>query len=264
MLFSTDVAQPGIQPETLFHIGQLPVTNAMLFGVVLTVVLFFFSLIIGKRAKLRPGKGQTIMEMLIEGFINMLEQITGNRENAMKMLPLVGGIFVFFGLSNLITLVPGITSITYDGVALFRGPTNDFNMTFTVALAVVILSHIGSMRAFGLFGHLGKFLKFKELFAGFRKGIGGALMGILDFVMGLLDIISEFAKIFSLSLRLFGNMYAGEVLAALLLGGFAIAIPSVWMAMNILVGVIQAIVFGALTAAYYSLAVQQMEAVVAD
>jgi len=78
-------------------------------------------------------------------------------------------------------------------------------------------------------------------------------------LIGLLDIVSEFAKVISLSLRLFGNMYAGDVLAAILLGTLAIAVPAPWLAMNLLVGVLQALVFGALTAAYYSLAVARAE-----
>ncbi|MBT6334908.1 MAG: F0F1 ATP synthase subunit A, partial [Candidatus Magasanikbacteria bacterium] len=72
------------------------------------------------------------------------------------------------------------------------------------------------------------------------------------------------AKVLSLSLRLFGNMYAGEVLAAVLLGAFAFAVPTVWLAMNVLVGVLQAMVFGALSAAYYTQAVKQMEEVTGE
>ena len=84
-------------------------------------------------------------------------------------------------------------------------------------------------------------------------------MAIIDFLIGLLDIISEFAKVISLSLRLFGNMYAGEILASILLGAFALMVPAPWLAMNLLVAVIQAIVFGSLCAAYYTLAVQNDE-----
>lgn len=84
-------------------------------------------------------------------------------------------------------------------------------------------------------------------------------MAIIDFIIGLLDIVSEFAKIISLSLRLFGNMYAGEILATLILGSFAYVIPIAWTSMSLLSGVIQAIVFGSLTTAYYMLAVKIKE-----
>jgi len=158
-----------------------------------------------------------------------------------------------------VTLIPGLSAITYNGVSIFRTPTNDFNMTFSIALAMVILANIMSIRDFGLFGHIGKFVKIKEVVEGFRKSIGAGLLAIIDFFIGLLDIVSEFAKVISLSLRLFGNMYAGEVLAAIFLGALAILIPAPWTAMNLLVGILQAMVFGSLTAAYITLAIATQE-----
>lgn len=247
-----------VQPETIFEIGTFLVTNAMILGVCVTIGIALLSVYITKTASLVPKTLQTMIEVFVEASLNLLEQIVGTEKGARQLLPLIGAIFVFFGISNLIGLVPGITAITYEGTPLFRTPTNDFNMTFSVALAMVILTQIMSIKTFGVFGHMGKYFKFKELFLGFKGGIKQGLFGIIDFLIALLDIVSEIAKVFSLSLRLFGNMYAGEILMAVLLGAFAVAVPSVWLAMNVLVGVLQAMVFGALTAAYYALAVQQM------
>ena len=84
-------------------------------------------------------------------------------------------------------------------------------------------------------------------------------MGIINFLIGLLDIITEVARVISLSIRLFGNMFAGEMLTVIILGFVAYGLPVVWMSMSLLVGVIQAMVFGSLTAAYYMLAVQNIE-----
>lgn len=257
--FQVKTPQPSVQPEVLFSIGSLPVSNAMVLGVLISatlLVLFFF---LKRKYNLLPGKGQSLVEIAVESFLNLIMQITGDRKKAEQLLPLIGTILIFFGISNLITLIPGVASITYNGTALLRTPTNDFNMTFTVALGIIILAQIMSLKTFGFFGHLGKYFKFKEVFVGFRQGIGKGLVSLIDFAVGLLDIISELAKVLSLSLRLFGNMYAGEVLAAVLLGAFAAVIPTVWLAMNVLVGVLQAMVFGALAAAYYSQAVQVME-----
>lgn len=248
-----------IQPDILGNVFNIPVTNAMLMGVFVTVLILIVSLVIRFRAKLFPSRFQTAVEIMVEGFLGLTEQILGSRELGKKMLPLIGTIFVFFGVSNLIGLIPGLTAITYGEVSLFRTPTNDFNMTFSVALAMVVLMQFASMKEFGFFGHLGKFFKIKDVVLGFRKSIGDGMIAIIDFLIGLLDIISEFAKVISLSLRLFGNMYAGEVLAAILLGAFALVVPSTYLVMNILVGVIQALVFGALTAAYYQLAVARSE-----
>jgi len=254
---------PGIQPETVFSIGSFPVTNAMIMGTIVTVLLLVIALSIKKQPKKAPSKFAIVMEMIVESFITLLEQITSSKQRALKLLPLIGALFLFIGLSNLITLIPGISSFSYGDVPLFRTPTNDFNVTFSIALAMVILTQIVSLKQFGVFGHLGKYFKFKEVIAGFREGIGAGFIAIIDFLVGLLDIISEIAKVVSLSLRLFGNMYAGEVLTAVLFGALAILVPTPWLAMNLLVGVLQAMVFGALTAAYYMLAVETQEAEVA-
>jgi len=250
----------NVKPDTIFALGSLEVTNAILMGVLLVIMLTVFSLIVRNKLSLIPGKLQNIVELAVEGMSTLVEQITGDKRMAEKLLPLIGTIFVFFTISNLITLIPGISSFTYNGVPLFRGPTNDFNMTFSVAFGVVILSQLMSIKTFGLLGHLGKYFKFKELVQGFKKSMGDGFVALIDFFIGLLDIVSELAKVFSLSLRLFGNMFAGELLLALLMGTFAIGIPSIWLGMNLLVGIIQAIVFGALSTAYYMMAVQQAEA----
>ncbi len=251
----------SIRPETVFHILGLEITNAMLLGVIVTLMLFVLSVYTSKKLRLKPSRFQLFVEQLVISFHSLTKNILGTEKAADKLLPLIGTLFIFFGIGNIIGLIPGVSSITYDGVALFRTPTNDFNMTFAIALAMVILTNIISIKTVGVFGYIGKFFKFKEVYQGFKKGFGAGMLSIVDFIIGLLDIISELAKVFSLSLRLFGNMFAGEILAAVLLGAFAIAVPTVWLGMNLFVGILQAMVFGALTAAYYGLAVEQPEAV---
>lgn len=258
-MFQVAVENPGVQPEIIGSIGSFPITNAMLLAALVTLLFLLLGLYTKKHSKLVPSKFMIMLEETVKSFQTLLMQITGNERMAAQLLPLIGALFLYMGVGNLIGLVPGLTAITHDGAAIFRTPTNDFNTTFSIALAMVILTQIMSIRQFGLLGHLGKFFKFKDVFLGFKKGIGDGFIAIIEFLVGLLDIISEIAKVVSLSLRLFGNMYAGEVLMAVLLGAFAIAIPSAWLAMNLLVGVLQAMVFGALTAAYYTLAVEVAE-----
>lgn len=259
-MFQIQSAQPNVQPEKLFEIGSLAISNAMITGVFVTVIFLFFALYVKRSVRLQVGGFQTLVEMTVESFLNLIQSITGNRKAAEQLLPLIGALFLFIGFGNLIALIPGVTSFTYEGTPLFRTATNDFNMTFSIALAMIILTQIASLRSFGFFGHLGKYFKFKGIFTGFKQGLGAGVLAIVDFLIGLLDIISEIAKVISLSLRLFGNMYAGDMLAAILLGALAIMVPAPWLAMNLLVGVLQALVFGALTAAYYTLAVEQEEA----
>jgi len=122
---------------------------------------------------------------------------------------------------------------------------------------MVIIVQAASIKKWGLLKHLSNYFKFHEIINGFRNGFTAGLMGIVHFLIGLLDIISEFARIVSLSMRLFGNMFAGEMLAVILLGFLAYILPVGWMFMNIFTGFVQAMVFGSLTAAYYSLAVKE-------
>lgn len=197
--------------------------------------------------------------MVIEAMINLISQITGNKKTAENIFPLIATIFMYVAISNLIGMIPGIMSIQFNGASIFRAPTTDFNTTFGLALGCVVVLNIISISDWGFFGYLGKFFKLKEIIVGFKKSIGDGMMSIVDFFIGILDIIGEFAKVVSLSLRLFGNMYAGEVLSTLMLGAFAYFVPIAWSAMSLLSGVVQAIVFGSLVTAYYMLSIKEEE-----
>ena len=249
-----DATTPSLQPPVVFWVGEFPVTSSFLMIVLVTVLLVVFSVIIRRTLKMVPGKFQSSVEMLYEGMETLINQITRNKDVTDKIFPLIASLFVFVGISNIIGLVPGITSISWNGVDIFRSPTSDFNTTFALATAMVLLVQWVSIKDWGLLGYLGKFVQIKEVWQGFKKGIGEGAIAFINFLIGLLDIVSEIAKIVSLSMRLFGNIYAGEILAAIILGGLAYALPAVWMSMNIFVGIIQALVFGSLVAAYYTLA----------
>jgi F-type H+-transporting ATPase subunit a len=171
------------------------------------------------------------------------------------MFSLVTALFLYIGVANLITIIPGVASVTYEGVSIFRSPTSDFNTTLGLALAMVVLIQLYAFKQFGFWGYVGKFIQLSGIIKGFKQGVGAGFMAIINFLIGLLDIVSEAAKVVSLSLRLFGNIYAGEVLAVIVLGALAYILPATWMALNILFALVQAVVFGALVAAYYSIAV---------
>lgn len=246
----------GVHPETIISIGNLRVANTTLLSILILVLLSIFCYFVIRKYKIRPNKSQTVIELLYKSMLNFINQITGSRKHSEKILPLIMTIFVYLGISNLIGLVPGLTSIEFKGVPIFRSPTTDFNTTFGLALGSVILLQIVSIVDWGFWGNLGRFFKFREVYLGFKKGVSNGFMAIIEFLIGLLDIVGEIAKVISLSLRLFGNMYAGEVLATLVLGAFAYVLPIAWSAMSILSGVVQALVFGSLVTAYYMLAIK--------
>lgn len=249
----------SVTPDSIFMIGNFKIANTTLlsfFILILFAILCFFVI---RKFKIQGGKFQGFIEYLYEGMITLVEQITGSKKHAAIIFPLIGALIFYIVVSNLIGIIPGITTITIGGKSVFRSPTSDFNTTFGLAFGCVLLLQFISIKDWGFFGHLGKYFKFKEIFLGFRKGFMDGFMAIIDFAIGLLDIVGELARVVSLSLRLFGNMYAGEVLATLILGAFAYGVPVLWSAMSLLSGVIQSIVFGSLVASYYILSVKPDE-----
>jgi F-type H+-transporting ATPase subunit a len=261
-----DLLQPQreivqVTPEPVAMIGNFKITGSTTTSVLILILLILFGVLVVRNYKTRPNKSQTLVEIMVESMFDFITQITGSKKYAEVLFPLIASLFVYVGFSNLITiLVPGLSSIKIGDVALFRSPTTDFNTTFGLALGSVVLIHIVSIKEWGILGHLGKFFKFKEVYLGFKKGLKSGVMELINFAIGLLDVIGEVAKVVSLSLRLFGNMYAGEILALIIMGAFAYVVPLIWAAMNLLAAVIQAIVFGALVTAYYMLAVKIKEA----
>lgn len=249
----------GVTPDTIMTIGDFKIANTTLTSILILLVFAIICFFVIRKYRVRPNKSQTAVEILFESMFDLIKQITGGEKYAKTLFPLIASLFLYIGFSNLISIIPGLMSITIDGISIFRSPTSDFNTTFGLALGAVVLTNVISIKDWGFFGHLGKFFKFKDVYLGFKKDLKSGVMSIIDFAIGLLDIIGELAKVVSLSLRLFGNMYAGEILATLILGAFAYGIPILWTSMSLLSGVIQAIVFGSLTTAYYMLAVKIKE-----
>jgi F-type H+-transporting ATPase subunit a len=246
-----------IAPEVLGNVFGFPITNSFALTLVVVLIVVSIAFLAVPRFKKQPARFQSLIEVLYEHMVSFITQITSSKKLARDIIPLIVALFVFIGLSNLIGLIPGVSSITWNGIGLFRSPTSDFNTTFGLALAVIILIQIDSMRVWGFWGYVGRFIKFKELWQGIKGGYKTAMMALIEFGIGLLDIVSELAKIISLSFRLFGNMFAGEVLMVLTLSAFAFFLPALWFSMSTLFALVQAIVFGALAAAYYTLAMRE-------
>ncbi|MES2023546.1 MAG: FoF1 ATP synthase subunit a [Patescibacteria group bacterium] len=249
---------PGIEPEFLFNIFGYPIASSTFFIFFILILFIVAAYFCVKKLQLVPGGFQTVIEIIYEAIADFLISIVG-KDRAEFVIPIVGSLFVYVGVSNLIGIIPGLTSFTFKGIEIFRVPTTDFNTTVGLAIGSVIFLQVVSIMDFGILGHFGKFFKFKEVYFGFRKGVGAGVMSIIDLFVGLLEFVGEFTRIISLSFRLFGNMYAHEVLAIIIMGALAYVLPAVWSTMGLLVGVVQALVFGSLIAVYYSLSVKSAD-----
>ena len=245
---------PSLESHKVFDFGILTVTSSTMMAFLAILVFAGLAYLVNKY-KLLPSRAQSVVEMIVEWLIDFVAQIVGDKKKAITILPYVGSVFFFILFSNLISLIPGLTSITFHGHPLFSASTADFNTTFALALAAVVVVHIVSVIENGVWHHLSHFIQIDKVVKGFKKSAGEGSLGIVNFFVGLIEIIGELAKVISLSLRLFGNMFAHEVLMVILLGAISIGVPAIWMGMGILVVVVQAIVFTALITVYYSLLV---------
>lgn len=245
--------------EPIFFIGQFPVTNALINSTVLMVALVAFGTFLKTRITEIPGRLQNLLEALIETMLGYFDQVTGSRAKSLKFLPFVGGLFVFILLSNWMGLMPGTGSIGvwqlhHGEVALIpvlRPAASDLNLTVAMALLSVIGSHLVGISLIGFFAHVNRFIQVGTLWHALKSLSPMKIaVAIVEFFVGLLEIISEIAKVVSLSLRLFGNIFAGEVLITVMASLVAYIIPAPFLLLEVLVGIIQASVFAMLTLVY--------------
>lgn len=244
-LLNTPYHQPSLAPEELFGIGPIHVTNSMLTTVLVVALLSALAFWFTRNMKLIPSGRQNFFEMVIEALAGLVEGAAGHRVGRI-ILPLIGTLFIYIVTANWFALLPGIGTILWNEgdhyVPLLRAPNADYNMTFAMALLTIVIVQVAGFAAHGFLGHL------KE----YRNPF---------------NIIDEFARLLSLSVRLFANVFAGEVLVTVMLAlsfvavsafigfFFAAVIPSIFLALEIFFGLIQALVFALLSLIYITLAV---------
>ncbi len=240
--------QISLRAEEIFHIGGFAVTNAVLLAFIAFVLLSVIAVVLRKKMALVPRGAQNVAEIVIEGSLGLMESVLGTRKKAEQYLPLVFTVFIFVLCSNWLGLVPGVSSIVvHEGaetVPLLRSPGSDLNFTLALALIVVTFVNAFGVAAVGLRSRLAVFFNFK---------------GPIEFFVGILELVSEFAKIISFSFRLFGNIFAGEVLLAIMAFLMPYLAPLPFMFLEIFVGFIQAFIFGMLTLVFVTIAVSHGE-----
>lgn len=256
------LALPPLVAEPIFNIGNFPVTNAYINSCIAVVFFLVVGFLLRKRTAMVPRGLQNFAETVLEAVLGYFDSVTRDRKKSLKFLPFVGGIFFFILFSNWLSQLPGTGSIgrhlLVDGhvelVPFLRPANSDLNLTLAMAVTSVIVSHILGIAAIGFFKYANKFIKLGDLYHGFRKGGTNIMVAIIEFAVGFLEIISEVAKMISLSLRLFGNIFAGEVLLTVMASLIAYLVPLPFMFLEILVGLIQATVFSMLVLVYFTIA----------
>jgi F-type H+-transporting ATPase subunit a len=217
-------------------------------------IFVVMGLVVRSSAKLRPGKFQNAIEFFLETLLGYFDQVTGDRKKTMKFLPIVGSVFFFILLSNWLGLLPGTGTITSGHAPLLRPANTDLNLTLAMALVAVISSHVFGFISVGVFTHANKFIQLGTLVKSFRKGPVAIFTACVEMIVGVIEIASEVSKVFSLSLRLFGNIFAGEVLIAVIVYFVPYLLPVPLMLFETFVGVVQGAVFAMLTLFFIKLA----------
>jgi F-type H+-transporting ATPase subunit a len=242
--------------EKLFNVGPLPVTNAMVFGVLTAAFVLSILLLAARWTSLHPkSKLAYAFELLLDFIWGVAISTFGDRKTALKHLPLLATLFIFILVGNLSGsgMLPGVGTINYthDGItsALLRPFTTDLNATLSMAILTIGLVQFYAIKELGVRGHL-------------RHYFASPLWNPMNLFIGLNEVFGELLRIVTLSMRLFGVIYAGEVLISAvgqLAGNFGwiAAVPTVLL--EIFFSVIQAYVFMMLSATYLSVAVGSNE-----
>ncbi len=227
----------GLQPEYVVSVGGILLTNTFLTSLLVTVILCAGGIAFYLNGKEKKGALANGLNIVVFELLRLTDTVTGNRGLSRKILPLIATFFLFIVTANLLALIPGFfgsffVDVSGQAVPLLRSPNSDLTTTLALALISVLMIQLFSLQTLGAGGYLRRFLNFRSP---------------LKFVLGFFEMISEAVKVLSFSFRLFGNVFAGEVLLLVIAFLVPYVIPLPFMVLEVFVGVIQAFIFAVLT-----------------
>ncbi len=240
----------SLKPEIITSFIGIPVSNSLILSITTASLLLGCGFFAVRSLSLVPRKLQNGVETVVSGILDFMAGVAGNKKQAMAFFPLVATLFLFILLNNWLGVLPGTGSLGFweehggerSFVPLFRSANSDLNTTLALALITMIAVQWYGIRKLGLLHHLSKFFVLDK--------------GPIYFFVGLLETIGEFARVLSFSFRLFGNIFAGEVLLILMMSLAPFFIPLPFFALEIFVGLIQALVFAMLALIFLKIATE--------
>ena len=235
----------SLAAEEIFNIGGVPITNAILLGILGYIILL--TVFIRTAYVVKHNKKRSFLTKLVvwgyEGLYSTVENVIGDKTVAKRLAPLPITLFFFIITQYYLGILPFVGPVTFNGTPLFRGFAADLNTTFGLAVITLATMQIYAIRAHGFLGNVKRFIKNP------LKDPAGAFEGVLE-------IIADFSRTVALSLRLFGNVFAGEVLlvmVAFLTSYFSVAALPPFYIFELFIGGIQAYIFFMLTTVFISL-----------
>lgn len=237
----------SISAEPVFNLLGVPITNSILTSWAVTLLILIPIILASRHFRIK-GKlkgSQMFLEVVVEGLYNLVESITGSSK-ARVFFPLVATFFIYIVPANWSGLLPGAGSVGFNGVLhgkevfipILRGPTADINTTLALALIAMVMVQVYGFRYQGI-KYLKKFFNFSNPINAF---------------VGILELVSEFSKVISFTFRLFGNIFAGEVLITVMTFLVPLIGPMPFYALEIFVGLIQGLVFMMLSTVFMNMA----------
>lgn len=226
----------GIQPEYIVNIFGVGFTNSFLTTLVVTAILGILSLLFFVSDSKKRFFASTLSVLVFE-LLKLTDTVTKDRKLSRKILPLVATFFIFIVSANLLALIPGFLGSFYletpDGIVpILRSPNSDLTTTLALAIFSVIAIQFFSLKTLGFKKYISRFFNFKSP---------------LGFILGFFEMLSESIKVLSFSMRLFGNIFAGEILLLIIAFLVPYIIPLPFMILEVFVGIIQAFIFAMLT-----------------
>ena len=249
--------------EPVYHYKNFLITNALLTSWVVVIVIIIVSFILRSKLQEIPGKIQNLFEIIIESALSLCDQVTNDRALSMKIFPIAISVFFFILINNWFGILPlgglgliekGETGTIF--VPFLRGGTADINTTIALAIMAVLGANIFGVFSIGIWKTFNKYFNLNvigQIVKKIRKDPTIIIVAPITFFVGLIEIIGEFAKIASLSFRLFGNVFAGEVLLVSMAALVGYIIPIPFLFLEILVGLIQALIFSILLVVYFTI-----------
>ena len=240
----------SLAAEKLGELFGIPITSTLITSWVVMILLISVAYFVGKKTSIIPGKMQLLFETIFEFVLDFMAGILESKQLARKFFPLIITIFLFIFTANAIEFFPGIGSIgffQYDGhhtvfAPLLRSMNTDMNVTVALAIISFLVIEIAGIAYVGFWKYAGKFINFKSPLA---------------FIVGLIELMSETIRLVSFSFRLFGNIFAGEVLIAVVSYFVPYFLPVPIMAFEMFIGFVQASIFALLTLLFIKLAVTE-------
>jgi F-type H+-transporting ATPase subunit a len=221
------MASSPLASAILFHLGPVAITRPVVTTWVIMAVLTVGSWFVTRRLSLHPSRRQVVLELVVTGIMGQVEEVI--RKDPRPFLPILGTLFIFLVAANLSGVLPGV-----------EAPTGKLETPAALALIVFVSVHFFGVRARGSLGYLASFAQPKV-------------------IMLPLNVASEITRTFSLMVRLFGNVMSGEFVIALVVALAGLFVPIPLMALEILIGLVQAYIFTILATVFVGAAVDTVE-----